>query len=112
MDAGGLRHIRAFCPCGPGSSLLRVNTAQTWTLVGTVVALSGSLVGVIIAFMTTRFNEFQRRFDGLEGRMDRLEGRMDGIEGRIDGLEGRIDGLGRDVQMLVRHVMGSDAAPG
>lgn len=105
MDSGRLRHIRAFRPRGPGSSLLRVNAAQTWTLVGTVVALSGSLVGVIVAFMTTRFNEFQRRFDGLEGRMDRLEGRMDGLEGRIDGLD-------RDVQMLVRHVMGSDAAPG
>lgn len=77
---------------------MQVNTAQTWTLVGTVVALSGSLVGVIVAFMTTRFNEFQRRFDGIEGRMDRLEGRMDGLD--------------RDVQMLVRHVMGGDAAPG
>jgi uncharacterized membrane-anchored protein YhcB (DUF1043 family) len=74
-----------------------MNTAQTWTLVGTVVALSGSLVGVIIAFMTSRFNEFQRRFDSLESRMDRMETRLDGLD--------------RGVQMLVRHVMG-DAAPG
>lgn len=82
-----------------------MSDAQTWTLIGTVVALSASLVSVVIAFMTSRFNEFQRQFDELGRRFGTVEGRLDGVEGRLDGLD-------RDVQTLVRHITGDDAPRG
>jgi hypothetical protein len=89
-----------------------VSDAQTWTLIGTVVALSASLVSVVIAFMTSRFNEFQRQFDDLGRRFGIVEGRLDRVEGRLDRVEGRLDGLDRDVQTLVRHITGDDAPRG
>lgn len=76
-----------------------VNAAQTWTLVGTVVALSTALVSVIIAFMTTRFAMIDQRFTTIDRRFDEMDRRFDRVEGVITGLD-------RDVQTLTRHVLG------
>ena len=93
-------------------TLRSVNAAQTWTLVGTVVALSTALVSVIIAFMTTRFAVIDRRFDEMDRRFDGVDRRFDGVEGRLDRVEGVVTGLDRDVQTLTRHVLGEGAGPG
>lgn len=69
-----------------------MNDAQTWTVIGTLIALFLGYTGITLRLMRSQF--------------DVLSARIDGLADRLDDLADRIDKLDRDIHAVIVHLMG------
>jgi len=98
--------------------VMTLNDAQTWTIIGVLVAGFAAFLTVImtmlnrtlsaelrairfeIAGVATRVDGITTRVDGHTTKLDRLTTRLDGLTTRVDQLTARGDGMGAEIASL------------